>query len=274
MVYLGVAVDISHQQFAGFHSLFVGLIHDGRQAGGDKGGRVSIGETDDGNVIGDAQACRLDGIESSVGEDVVESQNGIRPFLPLQQVKCRLASHFKVYFAAHHQRSVYGDTVFAQCFQIAVFAAAHHVKMVGATDKCDSPCPLVYEVLGGFLCSHITVGYHLGKQLRQAGAGKEHEGYSHFVQFAEVAVVHCVLCQAGYDTLHVHVKEVVKQQRLPFMALVAVGAYHRVAGPGSIIFYAVENSSVIVGHQIGHNDPYHAGCLLAQTLCKRIGAII
>ena len=53
LVYLFVTIDVFHEEFASLGTLLVCLVHDGTQSWGNESGGVSIGESDDGNILWD-----------------------------------------------------------------------------------------------------------------------------------------------------------------------------------------------------------------------------
>ena len=117
-----VATDMSQQQFTAFGALFVCLIHNRTKLWGDKSSRVTIGEAYDCNIIGYAQTTRFDCIEGGIGDDIVESKNGIRTFLALKQLQSSLPCLVKINFPTQHQIAVYGQTMVAQGLKITVLA--------------------------------------------------------------------------------------------------------------------------------------------------------
>lgn len=111
LIYLIISIDISHEQFAGFCTLLVRLVHNGSEPRSNKGSSITIGETDDGHIFRYAKSLGLDGIKGSIGDDVIKGKNGIWRIGALKQPKGIVASHLEVYLVAHHKVSVYRDTV-------------------------------------------------------------------------------------------------------------------------------------------------------------------
>ena len=84
------------------------LIHDGGECRCDESGAVAIGESDDSHILRNTQSGTLDGVESSVGHDVVEGEDGIRPVVHLQEAQRVVACHVESYRVAHHQFALDG----------------------------------------------------------------------------------------------------------------------------------------------------------------------
>ena len=199
------------------------LIHDGGESWSNEGSGISIGKTDDGHILRNAQSLCLDGIEGGIGDDIVEGEDGIRRILPFQQSERSIACHIEIDFIANHQRAVDRNPVLAECLQIAMLAAAHHVEMVRTTDEGDAAGTGLYHVLGGLLCCHVAIAHHLRELVFQAAAGKEHQRYAHIMKLLEVRIVGGILRQTGDDTFHMHVEEVVQCLRLALMVFMTVG---------------------------------------------------
>ena len=68
--------------------------------------------------------------------------------------------------------------------------------------------------------------------------------------------------------------EIVDGPGLGSKILVAVCAYHRIAGLGRLVLYAVENGCIVVGDEVGHDHAYNPRRLTPQASCKWIGTII
>ena len=200
------------------------LIHDGGESWSNEGSGISIGKTDDGHILRNAQSLCLDGIEGGIGDDIVEGEDGIRRILPFQQAERSIACHIEIDFIANHQRAVDRNPVLAECLQIAMLAAAHHVEMVRTTDEGNAAGTGLYHVLGGLLCCHVAIAHHLRELVFQAAAGKEHQRYAHIMKLLEVRIVGSILRQTGDDAFHMHVEKVVQRLRLALMVLMTVGA--------------------------------------------------
>lgn len=91
LIYLIISIDISHEQFAGFCTLLVRLVHNGSEPRSNKGSSITIGETDDGHIFRYAKSLGLDGIKGSIGDDVIKGKNGIWRIGALKQPKGRQA---------------------------------------------------------------------------------------------------------------------------------------------------------------------------------------
>ena len=89
-----------------------------------------------------------------------------------------------------------------------------------------------------------------------------------------MAVVGSVLRQASDDAFDMQADEVVDGFHLCITLLVGIGADDGVALLGSLFLDAIEHGSIVMSHEIRHNDTYHMRCLLTKTLSKRIGPIV
>ena len=110
------------------------------------------------HVIRDGQSHLLYGGESSESDYVVKGQYGIGAIGAAQQFYRGAQRHIIVYSVAYYHVSVYGQTVFAQRFQIAVLASAHHIDMVRSAYESYAPAAGIYKMLCGQLCRFVTVG--------------------------------------------------------------------------------------------------------------------
>lgn len=72
-----------------------------------------------------------------------------------------------------------------------------------------------------------------------------------------MTIVYCVLRQTGDDALQVHVEEILHRLFLALCIFMTIGAHHRIALLGGIVFDAVEHGRIIVGNEIGNDDTYH-----------------
>ena len=189
LVYLFVTIDVFHEEFTSLGTLLVCLVHDGTQSWGNESGGVSIGESDDGDILWDAQALGLDGVEGSVGDDVIEGEDGIRAMLALQEFEGGVACHVKVYLVAYHEVAVNRNMVVAKCLQVAMLATAHHVEVVRTADEGDALASCLYQVLGSLLGCDITIAYHLRELVLQAATGEKDEWHTHLVQLDRKSVV-------------------------------------------------------------------------------------
>ena len=250
------------------------LVHDGGEARGYEGGSIPIGESDDSHIFRNAQTFRLDGIEGCIGDDIIEGEDGIRRILTFQESERGIARHVEVYLVAYHQIAVDRDAVLTECFEITVLAAAHHIEMVRTTDESHTARTGFYHVLGGLLSRHITISHHLGEHVLQTAAGKEYQGHPHLVELLEVRIVGGVLRQTGDDTLYMHIEKVIQSLRLALMVFMTVGTDDGIAQLGGIVFDAIEDSGIIMGNEIWHDDTNHSRSFLAETLGERIRAIV
>ena len=69
LIYLIISIDISHEQFAGFCTLLMRLVHNGSETRSNKGSSITIGETDDGHIFRYAKSLGLDGIKPLLEKD-------------------------------------------------------------------------------------------------------------------------------------------------------------------------------------------------------------
>ena len=164
--------------------------------------------------------------------------------------------------------------IISESLQIAVLAAAHHIEMVRTADECDTFRTGFDEVLRGFLRCHISISYHLRELVFQTAAGEEYKRYGHLMKLFEMRIVYGILRQTGNDAFHVHIEEVVECHYLSLIIFMTVGTDNGITVFGCIIFYTIENGSIVVGHQIRDDDTYHARCFLAEALRKRVRSII
>ena len=271
---LTVAGNILQQQAAGGLAHETRLVLDGRELRRDVLGMHVVGEADKGHVLRDAKAELLDGGEGSKGDDVVEGKNGVGRIIALQQTEGGLQGPVVVDAVADHKLSFDGDAVLTQSLQVTVLAAAHHVEVVGTSNESNTTATSVDEMLGGFLSSHVAVGHDARELLRQTGTAKEHQGDVHLRNLLEMAVVGGVLRKTGYDALHMEADEVVDGPNLSVTLFVGVGADNGVALLGGLLLDAVEYGSIVMGHEVRHDDANHTGCFLAEALGKGVGAVV
>ncbi len=193
-----------------FGTLLVCLVHDGTQSWGNESGGVSIGESDDGDILWNAQALGLDGVEGSVGDDVVEGEDGIRAMLALQSRRVALRATSKSILSHTTRSRSIGIRFSLKRLQVAMLATAHHVRWFRTADEGDAACVLSHQVLGSLLGCHITIAYHLRELVLQAATGKKDQWHTHLVQLFEMGIIDGILCQAGDNTFHVHIEKVIK----------------------------------------------------------------
>ena len=146
--------------------------------------------------------------------------------------------------------------------------------MVRASYEGDATASLSDEVLGSLLRGDISVARDAGEQFGQTGACEEHQRDAHLVDALEVFVVGSILRQAGDDTSHMQVDEVVDGRLFLLVALVRVAADDGVAILPCPLLDAVEHAGKVVGHQVGHHNAYHPWCFLPQAAREGVGAVV
>ena len=92
----------------------VRLVFNGRHARSDVGSMNIVGEADKRNILRDAQSTVLNGCKGGKTDNVVESKNGIRAFLTLQQPFSGFKGYLIVYLIADYQFPVNRQMVFTQ----------------------------------------------------------------------------------------------------------------------------------------------------------------
>ena len=103
------------------------LVHYCREFWSDEERRVGLGETYYCYIFGDAEAEGLDCIEGGISYYVVECEYGVGTVVALQHLYGYVACVVEIDVAVDDDGAVYLDATFAQRFQVAVFAAFHHV---------------------------------------------------------------------------------------------------------------------------------------------------
>ena len=250
------------------------LVHDSREFRRNEGSSITIGKTDDSNILWYSESFFLDSIKGGIGDYVVKGEDGIRSVLLFEETEGSVSGHIEIDSVANHEVAVDRDAVLSQSLQITVLSAAHHIKMVWTADEGDAARTGIYHVLGSLLGCNITIAYYLRELIFQTATGKEHQWNAHLVQLLEVRIVNRILCQAGDDAFHMHIQEVFYRSLLVLCILVTIGADYRVAIPYGIIFNAIQHGSIIMGHQVWHNHTNHPRCFFSEALCKRVWAII
>lgn len=76
-----ITIDTSHEKIAGCGSLFVRLVHDSREFRRNEGSSITIGKTDDSNILWYAEPFFLDSIEGGISDNIVKGEDGIRSVL-------------------------------------------------------------------------------------------------------------------------------------------------------------------------------------------------
>ena len=78
---------------------FLQAVGDGGEAGGDVLGMGIVGEADEGDIVGDAEAHLGDGVVGSEGDDVVEGEDGVGPVGAVEKGPDGLGGDVEVDFA-------------------------------------------------------------------------------------------------------------------------------------------------------------------------------
>ena len=146
--------------------------------------------------------------------------------------------------------------------------------MVRASDKGHMPATCVYQVKGGLHSRLVAIGSNAGEAVGEARTSKKHQRNAHLGNLLVVMIVGGGLSQASNDTLYVEANKVIDGQGLVLEVLMTVGTDDAISVATSLILYSIENSRIVVCHQIGHHHTYHLGGLFTQTLCKRIRTVI
>ena len=270
----GVASDVVEEEATGGLTHEGGLVGDGGEAGGDVLGMGIVGEADEGDIVGDAEAHLGDGVVGSEGDDVVEGEDGVGPVGAVEKGPDGLGGDVEVDFATGDEGAVDGHAGIAQGLEVAVLTANDHVEMVGTTDEGDTTATGFEEVLGGLIGCFVAVGLDGGEELGEAGAGEEDEGDTHLGYLLEVAIVGGVLCKTGQNSLDVKVDKVVYGAYLGLHVLMTVGTDDAIALTGGLLFDAIENGTEEVADEIGYDNADDLGLLMAQGAGKRIGTVV
>ena len=192
----------------------------------------------------------------------------------LQKGYCLVESQLIVNLITQNQFTLDRNMVLAQSLQIAMLTTTHHVKMVRSTDKGNTSATRIYQMLSGLLGSFVAIGCHAGKAICQTGTSKEHQGDTHFRYFLEMVVIGGTLCQTGYNTFHMHRNKVIDGMLFVFITLMTIGTEHAIALATSLVLNTIKHSRIIMRHQIRHHHTNNLGGFSAQTLSKRVGAIV
>ena len=89
-----------------------------------------------------------------------------------------------------------------------------------------------------------------------------------------MAVVSGILRQTGNDTLDMKADEVIDDTHFGFALLMGIGTDDGVATLSRLILNAVEHRGIVMTYEVRYDDANHPRCLLAQTLCKGVRAIV
>ena len=270
----GVAGDVVEEEATGGLTHEGGLVGDGGEAGGDVLGMGIVGEADEGDIVGDAEAHLGDGVVGSEGDDVVEGEDGVGPVGAVEKGTDGLGGDVEVDFATGDEGAVDGHAGIAEGLEVAVLATGDHVEVVRTSDEGDATGAGLKEVLGGLIGCFVAIGLDGGEELGEAGAGEEDEGYAHLGYLLEVGVVGGVLCETGDDAFDVEVDEVVDGAYLGLDVLMAVGADDAVALGSCFLLDAVEDGAEEVGDEMGDDDADDLGLLVAQGAREGVGAVV
>ena len=146
--------------------------------------------------------------------------------------------------------------------------------MVRTSYECDAPAACVYQMLCRLLGSLIAIGRHAGEPVCQTGTTEEHQGNTHGGQSLKMRIVRRILGQTGYNSLDMHADEVVDGLCLNGKVLMAVGTDNAISFTTCLVLNTVQHSGIVVCHQIGHNDTYHLGGILSQSLGKGVRTVV
>ena len=139
------------------------LVHDSREFRRNEGSSITIGKTDDSNILWYSESFFLDSIKGGIGDYVVKGEDGIRSVLLFEETEGSVSGHIEIDSVADYEVTVDRDAVLSQRLQITVFSAAHHIKMVWTADKGDAARTGIYHMLGSLLGGNITIAYYLGE---------------------------------------------------------------------------------------------------------------
>ena len=139
------------------------LVHDSREFRRNEGSSITIGKTDNSNILWYAEPFFLDSIEGGISDNIVKGEDGIRSVLLFEETEGSVSCHIEIDFVANHEVTVDRDAVLSQSLQITVFSAAHHIKMVWTADEGDAARTGIYHMLGSLLGGNITIAYYLGE---------------------------------------------------------------------------------------------------------------
>ena len=146
--------------------------------------------------------------------------------------------------------------------------------MVGTSDECDAATASIYQVLSSHLGCFVAIGRHGRETVGQAGTSEKHQWNVHLGKFLKMTVVRRGLCQTGYDTLNMQTNKVVDGVGLILKTLVAIGTDDAITGTAGLRLNAIKDGSIVMCHQIRHDDTNDTGSFLSKALGKGVGAII
>lgn len=139
------------------------LVHDSREFRRNEGSSITIGKTDDSNILWYSESFFLDSIKGGIGDYVVKGEDGIRSVLLFEETEGSVSGHIEIDSIANHEVAVDRNAVLSQRLQITVFSAAHHIEMVWTADEGDAARTGLYHMLGSLLSGNISIAYYLGE---------------------------------------------------------------------------------------------------------------
>ena len=125
-----ITADALLQQVVSHTSHLMGLILDGRHPRCHILGMQIIRKADQRHILRDTEAQFLDGGKRREGDGIIKGEDGVRPVLHLQHLLGGLHAPVEINPFTLHQFPVNLNTVLAQCLQIAMLTAPHHVQVV------------------------------------------------------------------------------------------------------------------------------------------------
>ena len=241
LVDLRVATDVLEQQLARLNTHIIRLILDDRQFGRYVFRVNIIGKTYQRHVFWNLQPLLLDGSKGSKRDDIVESQDSIRPIIHLQQLRGSLKSPFVVNLLTYHQLTLNRNAILLQGLQIAMLTTLHHVQMIRTSHEGYPPATCVNQVLCRFLSCHITIGHHTRELLWQTGTPEKDQRDTHVRDFLKMTVISGILSQTGDDSLHMQTDEIVDGPHLSLTVLMGVRTDNRIARLARLLLDTVKH---------------------------------
>ena len=90
------------------------LVHDSREFRRNEGNSITIGKTDDSNILWYAGALFLDSIEGGISDNIVKGEDGIRSVLLFEETEGSVSGHIEIDSVANHEVTVDRDAVLSQ----------------------------------------------------------------------------------------------------------------------------------------------------------------
>lgn len=247
------------EEAGGFFAHADTLLVDGRELWGDEFAEGFVGEADDTDLFGDADAGGFEFLDDAHGGIVFEGEDGVEGYVFLVQVADGGLAEGEREIASDDEFFANGQFVVFECVDVAPEAFFKDGEVVVGGEVNDLPVALLYEVFGGDEATFVVVDGNGGYLKFFDGTVEEDEGDFSFGYFCIVAEVVAFDGDGGDDAIDAGAEEgfdAFNFLREEFVGLVEEDA---VAVFVHDFFDAMDDGAEEAEVEIGHDDTYDVG---------------